>query len=247
MHHTKSSPGMVGRPKPAYVAILRPAHLESYRASVRKPNRVIVRDARLNAPLHVIRTTGLIRSVWCGATRRGHGHIFAGVWVTFADQRSAIYSAKTGRLLHERPDPSKDPEVQAEITAILARINSPICHAVISPVSRKSNSFYNFSRALWESNPAVAGVAFKDREVAKAAASVLSRQREQRGKTSVILPGKSGPLQTVAFRRTPKGVLFLEQVISRDQSYVPALPSYIRARICEADSKADIGMGASGL
>lgn len=55
------------------------------------------------------------------------------------------------------------------------------------------------------------------------------------------------PLQTVAFRRTPKGVRFLEQVISRDQRYVPALPSYIRARICEADGKADIGMGASGL
>jgi hypothetical protein len=151
--------------------------------------------------------------------------------VTFDDQRTAIYSAKTGRLLAERPDPCKDPKVQAEINACQAGSDNPVRYAVVFPLAKTTSLFFDFSVGHWQTNPNLPGVAFKDRGVAEAAARVLTKQRRKNGRKSVILRGGSSALQTVAFRRSPRGVVFLEKVSNGLQSFIPRLPRHIRAQI----------------
>ena len=146
------------------------------------------------------------------------------VWIRLKDNRTLVYNAKSGRRISEIADPCKDPVLQAELTQALAQWKSPIRYAVVFAGAKKSNGFYNFVTGRWEWNRIPDGAMFKDREVAEAAASILTKQRQQRGERSVIFPGKSKPLQTVAFRKTPKGFRFLEKIKSRHATYIPALP-----------------------
>jgi hypothetical protein len=122
-------------------------------------------------------------------------------------------------------------------------LDDPVRYAVVFPLAKATSLFFNFSVGHWGTNPALPGVAFKDREIAEAVARVLTRQRREHGRKSAILGGGSRPLQTVAFRRTPRGVVFLEKVSNGVQSFVPTSARHVRAWICEADATGGTGAG----
>jgi hypothetical protein len=128
-------------------------------------------------------------------------------------------------------DPCQDPAVQAELDTIIEKADSPIRYAVVFALTKRSNGFYDFSNGFWEWNRVPDVVLFKDREIAEAVAAVLTEQRQQRGKKSVIFPGKSRPLQTVALRKTAKGCVFLEKIRGRHGAYKPGLPLSSHAKL----------------
>ena len=193
-----------------------------YTVKVLSPRTVRVARADKRRSDHVITVPADIASVGCYPVSIDSRHTRAAVWLTLKDRRRLIFSAWSGKLLHDIPDSLADPRVQAEIKKLLERWNSPIRYAVVHGISRTSNSFYNFSSGDWESSHLPDAVLFKDREIAKAAAAILTKQRRERGKTSVILPGRSRPLQTVAVRRTLRGWKFLEKIKTKHAAYIPA-------------------------
>ena len=191
-----------------------------YLIKVRQPHTIRVLDARSKATLRVITSTGRIRKAWCSATRRGEGRRFVGIWVIFDDNRTEIYSAKTGRLLSEIADQrNKNPALTAKLLAVIKRSESPVRYAVVCATEKNENGFYDSSIGGFEWNRVPDTALFKDREVAEAVASVLTEQFH--GKRD--FPGKLRPFQTIALRKTPKGRTFLGKIRGDHESYIPTL------------------------
>ena len=191
-----------------------------YLIEVRQPLTIRILDARSKATLRVITSIGRIRKAWCSATTSGEGRRIVGIWVTFDDNRTEIYNAKTGRMLRTIPDQRK---VNAALTAKLLEAirssESPIRYTVVSAAAKNENGFYDSSIGGFEWNRVPDTALFKDREVAEAVASVLTEQFH--GKRT--FPGKPRPFQTIALRKTPKGHTFLERIRGGHESYIPTL------------------------
>ena len=222
MNRTKSPRGAASWLESVYwleVSSRRPIKVP-YLIKVRHPHTIRVLDARSKATLRVITSTGRIRKACCGSTRRGEGRRFIGIWVTFDDNRTEIYSAKTGRLLSTIPDQrNKNPALTAKLLAAIKRSESPNRYAVVCASAKNENGFYDSSIGGFEWNRVPDTALFKDREVAEAVASVLTEQVY--GKRN--FPGKPRPFQTIALRKTPKGHTFLEKIRGRHGSYIPTL------------------------
>ena len=166
-----------------------------------------------------------IRSANCcrfGTYARG----FYGIWVGLkADQTSLIYSAKTGALLERRIDPLKDPVFQAKITAFMDGKHSPIFYAVVHEGGyKRQNSFYNFATGFLTSNCLPDGAIFRDKEIAEAAAKVLTRIRS-RDENNILCPGRRPrPWRAISVERRKNRFKFLDKVRGRYEEYIPVFP-----------------------
>jgi hypothetical protein len=179
-------------------------------------------DAGTKKSIRTIEAPGDVREAkYYPSVRRGNR--FHAVWISLTDNRTMIYSAKTGRLIEERADPVKDPQIQDAIDEMLKERNCPIRYTVVLTVSKKCNCFYDFSNGWLEADHVPERAMFKSRKLAEAACHLLVRERQESARNDFFLSGNPLPPQVVALRKTPKGCRFLEKVTRGEQSYFPVL------------------------
>jgi len=217
MPKASSRPADFGSRCAAYLA--KPS---AYAVRIRPPRRVDVIDAGTKKHIRSIETLGDVREAKCYPSGRRRAR-FQAVWITLTDNRTMIYSARTGRLVEERADPAKDPQIQDAIDEMRKGFKCPIRYTVVLTISRCCNCFYDFSNGRLESDQVPERAMFKSRKLAEAACRMLARERQARAKNDFFLSGKPRPPQVVALRKTPKGCRFLERVQRGEQSYFPVL------------------------
>jgi len=150
---------------------------------------------------------------------------YCGIYITLKrDQSALIYSAKAGVLVGEQPDPLKDSELQAKVSALTQRMRSPIYYAVVKEGgSRWITAFYNFFTGCLAVNELPHGTVLKDREVAVAAAKAITTfwRREE---NSILCPGRRcRPFRALAVLAHKRGFKSLDKVKGREEDYFPVI------------------------
>ena len=183
----------------------------------RPPHSIDIFDLRTRKRLRTITVPDEITDSGAGFWRKNR-RVAEIVWVILKDNRAFTFSPKNGRLLNVQPDPCKDPVTQKALSAMLAKNVSPIRFAVVLAISRGCTMYYDFANGTWDNNRISATAMFKEREVAEAAATALTKLR----KTSFY--GRSSrPMQVVEFQKTANGGKILSAVNSASGPYRPIL------------------------